>query len=418
MQEKMQAIKKLALSFCFLAVFCMAFHTVSAVFERKESVEHYNKFWDNPADYDVWFMGTSHVRFSMQPMELWREYGIRSYNLAAPSSYMSQTYWTLMCALQYSQPQVIVLDTYKVHRDVKNIEGKLIHTGFDSIPLSPVKVKAVCDLFSTWDNRFEYICDFSIYHNRWEKLERNDFFVEPSVTNGGKFKDLVIDKSGYQMISREDNSGTDTESFTYLEKIIEECNRRGIHLVLTNIPFCSTKKVQRAMNAVPQMAKEHGVDFLDLAYQEGIVDYGVDFGDEAHVNLFGGRKLTRYVGNYLRDDCHLQDYRKVEEVAERWNRDLEKYDQMKMKELHKATLIKSYVQWLYDDRYTCYMYQEKEPGKLLARELAQLTNITKISRKEAEERLDGELTGEYAFFVEDEEGNLLDSAVFQEGKRQ
>lgn len=413
----MQTMKKLALSLCFVVVLSMALHTVSAIFERKDSSEHYNKFWEDPGEYDVWFMGTSHVRYSMQPMELWREYGIRSYNLAAPSSYMSQTYWTMMCALQYSQPQVIVLDTYKVHRDVKNIESKLVHTGFDSIPLSVEKVKGICDLFSTWDNRFEYIYDFSIYHNRWEKLGRSDFYVEPSITNGGKFKDLVIDKSDYKMIPKEDKSGTDTVSFTYLEKIIEECKRRGIQLVLTNIPFCSAKKVQRAMNAAPEMAKEHGVDFLDLSYQEEIVDFGVDFGDEAHVNLFGGKKLTRYVGNYLREECQLQDYRKVEEVAEKWSRDLERYDEMKIQKLRESDMIKSYVQWLCDDRYTCYMYLEKEPGKILARELAQLNNIAEISREEAEARLGGELTGEYAFFVEDAEGNLLDSAVFREGKR-
>lgn len=417
MQNKMQTWKKLILSLCFVAVFSMAFHTVSSIFERKDSREHFNKFWEDPGEYDVWFMGTSHIRYSMQPLELWREYGIRSYNLAAPSSYLSQTYWTLMCALEYSQPQVIVLDTYKVQRDVKNTEGKLIHTGFDEIPLSVEKVKAICDLFSTWDNRFEYLCDFSIYHNRWENLGRHDFYVEPSVTNGGKFKDRIVDKTDFKIIPKDEKSGTDTVSFSYLKKIIEECKKRDIQLILTNVPFCSNKKMQRAINAVPDLAKEHGVMFMDLTYEEQIVDFGVDFGDKAHVNLFGGKKLTDYVGNYLLENSDVQDYRQVEEVAEKWNRDLAKYDEMRLKELRKSDLLKRYVQWLYDDRYTCYMYQKEEPTGILAREFAQLENITEISRKEAEDRLGAELAGEYAFFVEDSEGNVLDIAVFQDGKR-
>ena len=41
-----------------------------------------------------------------------------------------------MCALQYSQPRVIVLDTYKLHIDVKHQQDRVPHSGMDRIPFS------------------------------------------------------------------------------------------------------------------------------------------------------------------------------------------------------------------------------------------------------------------------------------------
>lgn len=415
----MQKLKKAALSLCFVVLLGVILRTASDIFAMKDSAERYSEFWEDPKEYDVWFMGTSHVYYSVQPMELWEQYGIRSYDLAAPSSHMPQVYWTMMCALQYSQPEVIVLDTYKVHLDKKYQEkDRLIHTGLDSIPLSATKLKGICDIFDAWEDRFEYICGFSVYHNRWEELSKDDLAVEVMPTKGARFKNKIVDNSDFRYIEKEDMSDTDTLGFVYLEKIIEECQKRGIRLVLTELPFCGSEEMQRAMNAVPPLAERYGVVCLDMAHDEELLDYEMDFGDQAHVNLFGSEKVTRYIGDYLSQQCSLTDYRSNAEVAQRWNADYEEYQQMKLKKLRKTRKIKSYVQWLFNDRYTCYVYKEEEPKDLLAKEFARLDNITYISREEAELRAEGEIKGEYAFFVENDKGELLDQAFFKHGKRQ
>lgn len=414
----MHKMKKLASCLCFVIILGILLSMAASLLERKASTTRYSEFWENPKEYDVWFMGTSHVYYAIQPMELWNQYGIRSYVLAAPSSTIPQTYWTIMCALQYSQPKVIVLDTYKVHLDKKQqVNEELIHTNIDVIPLSGTKIKAICDIFDTQEDRLEYLCKFSIYHNRWEELTIDDFRVKESVTKGGIFKNDVIDNSDFQNIPKEDISHTDTVGFLYLEKIIQECQERGIELVLTELPFCSEEDMQRAMNAVPEMAEEYGLPCLNFAYEEGIVDYAVDFGDEAHVNLFGSKKIMRYLGDFLKDNCNLTDYRESDEISEKWNADYEEYLQLKLSKMRDAGTMESYVQWLLDDRYTCYMYQKKEPGGLLEREIAQLENITYISLEEAQERMGGKIKGEYALFVEDSSGEVVDQAVFKKGKR-
>ncbi len=413
----MQMIKRAAASAGFLIVLGVILSGVSFTFERKESIERYSKFWEDPQEYDVWFIGNSHVYYAVNPMELWKQHGIRSYDLAAPGSYLAQTYWTLMCALEYSQPELIVLDPHKVNFDTKHQDNQkgTIHTGWDAIPFSMAKVKGTCDIFDTWEERLEYMCGFTVYHNRWEELGQEDFKVQPSTNKGFKFNNRIIDKSDYQIIETENTYRTDTAGFLYLEKIIEECEDRGIELLLMEVPFCRSKKDQTVMNAVSKMAKEHEVPFLELT-REGLVDYGVDYGDSGHVNLFGSKKITQYMGDYLKEKYELQDYRQVEETAEKWDADYEKYQQFKFQKMQSEKEMKRYVQWLSDDRYSCSLYQEKEPEGLLEKELAQL-DLTYISKEEAKERLGGEIEGEHVFFVEDGNGHLLDTAQFQNGKR-
>lgn len=414
----MNRLKKLASSVCFVLIFCIVFNVSAAVVERKNSIHKYSGFWEQPEEYDIWFMGTSHVFYAIQPMELWNQYGIRAFDLAAPSSQMPQTYWTMMCALQYSQPKVIVLDTYKLHIDTKHQQDRVPHVGIDSIPFSIIKLKGICDIFESWEERFEYICKFSIYHNRWEKLKESDFINEPTYVKGAQFKNKILDCSDYKRIPKEDMSNTDTMGFRYLRKIIEECRNRRIELILTDLPFYSSREQQRAINAVSKIVEEYNLTFLDLAYEEELIDYEIDFGDKSHVNLFGAKKLTQYIGNYLSEHYNLKDYRESPDVAEKWNQEWKQYSEWKLQKMKKTSKMKRYVQWLTDDRYVCYLYQNKEPEEQLTKELAQLENLTFISHQEMEEKIGSEITGDYVFLVENKVGSLLDIAVFEKGKRQ
>ena len=69
----MQIIKRAAASLGFVLVLGVILSGVSFTFERKESTERYSKFWENPQEYDVWFIGNSHVYYAINPMELWNQ---------------------------------------------------------------------------------------------------------------------------------------------------------------------------------------------------------------------------------------------------------------------------------------------------------------------------------------------------------
>ena len=91
---------------------------------------------------------------------------------------------------------------------------------------------------------------------------------------------------------------------------------------------------------------------------------------------------------------------------------------LKLQKMRKSQKIKRYIQWLTDDSYVCYMYQKRKPKEQLAKGLAQLKNITYISRQQMEQKMGAKIRGEFVFFVEDKNGGLLDIAVFEKGERQ
>ena len=72
----MNKIKKLAASVCFVLIFCIVLNASASAVERKNSARMYSGFWEQPEEYDVWFMGTSHIYYAIHPMELWNQYSL------------------------------------------------------------------------------------------------------------------------------------------------------------------------------------------------------------------------------------------------------------------------------------------------------------------------------------------------------
>lgn len=88
---------------------CFLFH-LTDLMERKSSDVKYSDFFKQDEDFDVLFMGSSHVINAVYPMELWDDYGIVSYNFGGHANQMPTTYWVMENALEYTNPKVVVID--------------------------------------------------------------------------------------------------------------------------------------------------------------------------------------------------------------------------------------------------------------------------------------------------------------------
>lgn len=423
---KYKKIKRITAVLCFCTVFTLTTTSVCRLLERKESQVEYSQFWENPQDYDVWLLGTSHVRRGIQVMELWKDYGIYSYSLAAASSYITQTYWTFMNALEYGTPKVVVLDCYKTGNDAKISSSDTVermHTGMDSIPFSPTKVQMVMDLFESPGQRMEFLFNFYIYHNRWEELGREDFFPESSPFKGCRIVNNVKDFSGYHLIDERDRSSEDTVGFLYLRKIIEECQKRDIQIVLTAVPCCLEDEIQRSMNGAADIAAEYGVPFLNMSYDEELgLDYQVDFSDKSHLNWLGAQKSTDYIGKYLTSHYGPSFPASTKEREDRWLRDYARYQDAKLKLLQQEPRLDAYLVWLSDEAYTCDIYQADrqiiQSDPILKKLLGKASGIHSITRRKAREMLGKKITGDFVFCVKDaQHGNIVDKAVFKNRKR-
>ena len=124
-------------------------------------------------------------------MELWKEYGITSYNLSGHAHSIPTSYWVMMNALDYAHPGLVVMDCYRLEADGKDSKS-FAHISFDSLPLSANKVKAIWDLYDTADERVEYLWNFSLYHSRWWDVGADDFVPVTGYEKGAELKNTVV----------------------------------------------------------------------------------------------------------------------------------------------------------------------------------------------------------------------------------
>lgn len=312
----------------FFLGLCVIITILSRIFERKTSAQMYDVFFETKEDVDVLFLGTSHMSNAVLPLQLMQEQGFSSFNLAGHGNQLATTYWVLVNALDYADPQVVVLDLSYLGENQKTslVSVNQTHTALDAIPFSMNKVRMVDDLFDTTQEKAEFLADFLIYHDRWEELSAEDFESRTITYRGAAPGFAVAEPIVTEKIPREDCCEPDTVGVEYLNRIMTLCRERGIEVVWTYLPFPADEEKQREANLGYVLAEEYGVPYLNFLDLD-VVDLEVDCLDaSSHLNLSGAVKCTRYLGEFLAENFNLPDRRGEAEYA-CWGEELTAYTQ-------------------------------------------------------------------------------------------
>lgn len=340
-------------------------NNLTNLMERKDSIAKYQEFFEQKEDFDVLFMGTSHVMNGVFPMELWEDYGIVSYNFGGHSNQMATTFWVMENALNYTTPQVVVIDCMTLSENRKCSENfSYVHQSLDCFPLSMTKVKAVWDLLDdpVMDEliaggivedsgeprtKMGLLWDYSVYHSRWSTIEEEDFLFEKNVEKGAESR-VDITKGALNKISSSRKMEAGTVAEDYLRKMIESCQSKGIDVLLTYLPFPANEQQQMEANYVYDIAEEYGINYINFLDME-VIDYQTDLYDEAsHLNPSGARKVTEYLGQFLMENYDLPDQRENPEYSF-WNEDDTEYNNLKNENLVEQTDMDKYFMLLAGD---------------------------------------------------------------------
>lgn len=317
---------KIVVFFCILV---LLIGIAGRVVQRKESVTKYSDFWKLSDQIDVLFFGSSHMLDGINPLYLYEEYGITSYNMAKSGGIMTESYWMLMNALDYCNPKCVVVDLWSLDRDYQYIdlmEGNrdskelkqsvsFFHDNIDCWPLTKTKMATINDLISDYELKKEFVWDFLIYHNRWSSVSEKDFRMamgENSYLGSTPAYCFNSEHAISQVEKIEDTFDYDTVCVKYLYKIIEECEKRDIEVIFTFMPMAgSYEQDWLAVNTGEMIAAERDILFLNLLPHDShnVIDYELDMFDEGHANSSGMRKLTSYVGKYLCNVEGIVDHR-------------------------------------------------------------------------------------------------------------
>ena len=346
------------LTVCFLS-------GLTDLMERKSSEIKYTDFFEQDKDFDVLFMGTSHVLNAVYPMELWDDYGIISYNFGGHSNQIATTYWVMKNALEFTTPKVVVIDCLALSSNSKCSDlFSYLHLSLDTFPLSMTKVKAIWDLLDdpVLDEAIEngtaresdeprtkigLLWDYSVYHSRWTEIGQSDFELSHTYEKGAESR-IAVTRGNLNKISSEQKMESGTTGEQYLRRMIEDCQDRGIEVLLTYLPFPANGEQQMEANYVYDIAEEYGVNYINFL-NINLINYQTDLYDEAsHLNPSGARKVTNYLGEYLISNYDISDQRNNEDYSF-WYEDYEEYNEMKNRNIVGRSSIVEYLMLLSGD---------------------------------------------------------------------
>ena len=351
---------------CIIVAFmlCIVMMRCTYIAQNKVSYRKTAPFFEYKDEFDVLFLGTSHVKLGILPMELWDEYGITSYNFGCSSSHIPTSYWILRNALDYSKPKVVVVDCWGLSQPAKtDATFAFVHEAFDAFPLTATKVRTAFDLLDDpaaqsgeegiqgeKPTKLGLLWNYSVYHKRWGEIGQDDFEPKTTVGYGGELRSFISKPIEFADKGDPEALSDDIVGRQYLERMIEECKEKDIEVLLTYLPYCvSNGNDWNEMDAVRDIAKKYDLGYIDF-FEENIVNFNTDLADNTHLNPSGSWKVTEYIGDYLKMHYRLDDHRS-DSRYDHWRSDYEVYSDYKMDILKTATDLNTYLMMLEDGNY-------------------------------------------------------------------
>lgn len=327
------AVAVLTLGSLFLLQRLLEPKYVEDVVEGALIAEYYEEEKDpDVREHDVVFIGDCEVYENFSPAVLWQEYGINSYIRGSAQQLIWQSYYLLEDTLRYETPKVIVFNvlSLKYNEPQKEAYNRMTLEG---MKWSLSKVKSIQASMTDSEHFLDYVFPILRYHSRWSDLDKEDveyLFHSKRVSHNGYY--MRVDVKPAENVPAGQplaDYSFGENAMSYLDKMTELCEEKGIQLVLIKAPSLYPYWYDEWEEQVEAYAEEHGllyVNFLELTEEAGI-DFSQDTYDAGlHMNLSGAEKLSRYFGQILTEETAVTDRRDEPALCETWEEKLAEYE--------------------------------------------------------------------------------------------
>ncbi|MGX8709899.1 MAG: hypothetical protein ACQGTM_06585 [bacterium] len=332
--------KMIGKSLLFTALLAVLLAALSPIFVYK--TEHRAKLEEglylSDDQYDVIFMGSSHMNGGLDPNVIWNQQGIPSFNYATGGQSLDVTYYLLKEVLKTHKSPLVVVDLFYLGMTTQYGESGLISNTVDNMQFSGNKLETIWNCVSPQD-RIAYLLPVLKYHFRWSSLQEKDFGFDVAslyYSKGFAAGTNRYGKPNSEWKATDNRIDIPEKSLEYLNKIIDLSKTENFDLIFINMP-CDYSEAEKEsdwvndcealFNTVADVAEENGIPFLDLYDKKDEVglDFANDMNNAGHLNLWGAYKISSYFGNYLAENYDLEDHRSDSAYAQ-WNEDY-KYSQ-------------------------------------------------------------------------------------------
>ena len=361
----------------FLTLLFFTIYSVYSIISWKDTTGDYlsstQQLYATEEDLmDVVFVGSSHCYCTVFPEKLWSEYGIAAFDMAISGQDKHSSYHTLKEVLKTQTPEVVFVEMYGLLYDGYLVEGNL-YRNMLALKLSRNSIELVQDVAEE-EEQLDYILRWPIVHTRYKELDKYDF-IQYAPSEYGRGSNVVWE-IGYSEKPVAANAcdvvgqlGEENEE--WLNELYQLSLDNDFELVFFLAPMIVQEEEQPIINAAKEYAEERNIDFLDfnrLADTVGL-DYKTDFCNSFHCNVYGGVKITAFIGEYLAQNYALNDNRGDEKYAQ-WEDAYTYYEQVEdTQELKKAQTIGEYVECLQSMRHITYVVSLEGDYKKLGLDL-------------------------------------------------
>ena len=275
---------------------------------------------------DVAFVGSSQIFSNINPLLIWKEYGISSYDMtsSAQRAWISKYY--IQEILKYQSPKVIVLDMMKFYDATPNDEDRN-RKALDYMRMSKEKMEAIRESIRGCpdETMISYIFPIIRYHKRWADLTSDDF--------GYFFK-----TKGFYMHGYDPRYGVEEQPldrFLPHENQEERLPERNRKIMENIIAVCKEKNVDLVLIRTPQKDwtwEQHcEIEVLAQTFDLTFIDYNLlldeiklesrDYNDINHLNANGADKVSAHIGRYLKENYSFDRHNN----SKSWDMDYKKY---------------------------------------------------------------------------------------------
>ena len=282
------------------------------------------EYYAQEKNHDVIFIGDCEVYENFSPIVLWEEYGINSYIRGSAQQLIWQSYYLMEETFSYEKPKVVVFNVLSMMYDKPQKESYNRMT-LDGMRWSTSKINSIKASMTEDEHFIEYLFPILRYHDRWNKLEDEDFtyfWNKGEATYNGYYMrvDVLPAENVPEGRILADYQFGD-RAYEYLDKMMQLCRENDVELVLIKAPSLYPYWYEQWDQQIIDYANETQLkyyNFLDAIEEIGL-DYSEDTYDAGlHLNLSGAEKLSRYFGRILTEECGLASRKGEEKLAARW----------------------------------------------------------------------------------------------------
>lgn len=282
------------------------------------------EYYKEETGHDVIFIGDCEVYENFSPDLLWREYGVTSYIRGSAQQLIWQSYYLLEETLRYETPEVVVFNVLSMKYGEPQSEA-YNRLNLDGMRWSASKLGAIRASMTEEEDFLSYVFPLLRYHSRWSELSGRD------VT--GMFRRESVSHAGFLMRADVKAAGTIPEGrpladyqfsetcYEYLDKMVGLCAEKGVQLVLIKAPSLYPYWYSQWEEQMEDYAARRGLPYLN--FLELMEEMGIDFTSDTydgglHLNLYGAEKLSRWFGEWLTENCPVEDRRGQEPYEAVW----------------------------------------------------------------------------------------------------